>query len=47
MRNGKVVYCGCDLIAEVIAAAVQRVAALAEYVLRDTCIAAIKGEQND
>jgi len=29
MRNGKVVYCGCDLIAEVIAAAVQRVEALA------------------
>ena len=28
MRNGKVVYCGCDLIAEVIAAAVQRVEAV-------------------
>jgi len=28
MRNGKVVYCGCDLIAEVITAAVQRVEAL-------------------
>jgi len=30
MRNGKVVYCGCDLIAEVIGAAVQRVEAIAD-----------------
>jgi hypothetical protein len=30
-----------------IAAAAQRVAALPEYKLRDTCVAAIKGEQND
>jgi len=57
MRNGKVVYCGCDLIAEVIAAAVQRVEALGwdytyrsqgtinEYVNRADAIAAIKGDQ--
>jgi len=45
MRNGKVVYCGCELIAEVIAAAVKRVAALPEYAMRDTCVAAIKGDQ--
>jgi hypothetical protein len=54
MRNGKVVYCGCDLIAEVIAAAVQRVEALnfweehvREFVHRDEAIAAIKGDSDD
>jgi len=52
MRNGKVVYCGCDLIAEVIAAAVQRVEALpphhgsyAGWLMADEAIAAIKGDQ--
>jgi hypothetical protein len=41
--------CQCDLIAKVredaIAAAVQRVEALPEYALRDTCVAAIKAER--
>ena len=52
MRNGKVVYCGCDLIAEVIAAAVQRVEELDWSILYESernplreAIAAIKGDQ--
>lgn len=55
MRNGRVVYCGCDLITAVIAAAVQRVEAfeyvstigvtLSSVVPKAAVIAAIKGDQ--
>ena len=43
--------CICDALraceARVIAAAVQRVEALPEYALRDTCVAAIKGDSHE